>query len=74
MIQDIVFETSYRLQSDFELKKEKVLEDSRVERERYTNSHLNQQLDDLLINMCNGLAASIQLQKDISTAKIYLRS
>ena len=54
MIQDIVFETSYRLQSDFELKKEKVLEDSRVERERYTNSHLNQQLDDLLINMCNG--------------------
>ena len=57
MIQDIVFETSYRLQSDFELKKEKVHEDSRVERERYTNSHLNQQPDGLLINMCNELAA-----------------
>ena len=69
MIQDIVFETSYRLQSDFELKKEKVLEDSRVERERYTNSHLNQQLDDLLINMCNGWQQAYSCRKTYQLQK-----
>ena len=37
----MLFETPYRLQSEFELEKGKILEDNKVKMERCTNSQLN---------------------------------